>query len=129
VGEQFIYRVNATDPDGDTLTYYTDTTLFNINPQTGEIIFTPSAKDIGKYEITIYVTDGKLDVQETVIFEVHPAVEAIDTESPLAKLVDWLRSLPATIIIGLIVLVVIAIISYLYFYRIKWHGMQRRRWR
>jgi hypothetical protein len=54
----FVYDVNATDPDsGDVLTYSDNTNLFNINPDTGLISFTPTNSDVGSYVIMITVTD------------------------------------------------------------------------
>ena len=56
VGTAFSLNVIATDADSDTLTYYDDTSLFNINSLTGAISFTPSAA--GTYSITITVEDN-----------------------------------------------------------------------
>lgn len=61
-GEPFMYTVNVTDPDlpyGDSLTFSDDTTLFEINPLTGTVAFTPKTKDIGIYKITITVKDAR----------------------------------------------------------------------
>jgi hypothetical protein len=41
VNTPFVYDVNASDADGDTLSYYYNTTLFNIDANTGVISFTP----------------------------------------------------------------------------------------
>jgi len=54
----FSYQVVASDPDNDSLTYYDNTTLFNINQSTGLIEFTPINNDIGSYTINITVSDG-----------------------------------------------------------------------
>jgi hypothetical protein len=54
--------VFATDPDNDPLTYYDNTTLFNINPATGLISFTPVTGDIGNYSILINVSDGVTNI-------------------------------------------------------------------
>jgi parallel beta-helix repeat protein len=56
----FSYTVGATDVDyGDTLTFSDDTELFNIDPDTGEISFTPTEKNAGVHYVTITVTDGE----------------------------------------------------------------------
>ena len=60
-GETFFYDVNATDIDGDTITYYDNTTLFNINSATGIISFTPAIGDIGSHTINISASDGQLN--------------------------------------------------------------------
>ncbi len=54
----FSYQVAASDPDNDTLTYYDNTTLFDLNPSTGLINFTPISDNIGNYSINIIVGDG-----------------------------------------------------------------------
>ncbi len=60
----FIYQdewynatVYATDPDGDTLVYLDNSTLFDINYLTGKISFKPGNKDVGVYLIKITVSD------------------------------------------------------------------------
>jgi hypothetical protein len=56
-------QVNASDPDPqDTLTYYDNTTLFDINPTTGLISFTPNSTQTGNYTINITVSDGEVNV-------------------------------------------------------------------
>ena len=57
-GQQFTYQANASDPDGDSLTYSDNTELFDINPQTGLIQFIPNYNDIGTHPIAITVSDG-----------------------------------------------------------------------
>ena len=54
----FSYQVTATDPEFDTLTYSDDTLLFDINPATGEISFTPSPAQSGSYMINISTCDN-----------------------------------------------------------------------
>ncbi|MBI5880865.1 tandem-95 repeat protein, partial [archaeon] len=61
VGTLKTIPVSASDPDFDTLTYYDNTTLFNINPTTGLISFTPITGEIGNYSILINVSDGIVD--------------------------------------------------------------------
>ncbi|MBS1266106.1 MAG: hypothetical protein MAG795_00071 [Candidatus Woesearchaeota archaeon] len=54
----FILQVNATDNDQDTMWYFDNTTLFEINRSTGLVNFTPEYSDLGNYSIQINVTDG-----------------------------------------------------------------------
>ncbi len=66
VGHSFYYRFNASDNDlnlpaqysYDSLTYYTNTTIFTINTTSGEIFFTPSSSDIGNHSVNIGVNDS-----------------------------------------------------------------------
>lgn len=55
-------QVHADDVDNDPLKYYDNTSLFNINPNTGFISFTPGVPDIGNYSILINVSDGTVNV-------------------------------------------------------------------
>lgn len=54
-GKQFVYDINATDPDDDVLSFYTNNGLVSINSTTGLISFKP--KYIGEYNTDICVKD------------------------------------------------------------------------
>ncbi|UCF08539.1 MAG: right-handed parallel beta-helix repeat-containing protein [Thermoplasmata archaeon] len=72
VGRAFFYTVKATDADSeDVLTFSDDTEIFDIDPDTGEVSFTPEKKDAGVHYITITVADedGETD-QITVALNV-----------------------------------------------------------
>jgi len=62
VGEAYVYIVEATDPDGDTLTYslITKPTGMTIKSATGLIEWIPKAK--GNYAVIVKVSDGALDI-------------------------------------------------------------------
>jgi len=62
----FSYDVNATDADGDSIIFSDDTVLFDIDPLTGLISFTPKNSDIGSYLINISATDNKDIVSELI---------------------------------------------------------------
>ena len=82
VGAVYTYDVNATDPDGDTLTYSLTTNLagMTINSTTGLINWTPTSA--GDYEVTVRVSDGSLfDTQSFTI-----RVEAAEVAPPNLKL-------------------------------------------
>jgi hypothetical protein len=73
VGENFILNIKATDIDeNDSLTFGTDSELFDINPTSGEINFTPYNKHIGTHRISITVTDGNASVSKEFILEIGP---------------------------------------------------------
>jgi len=59
IGSGYYCDVDGSDPDNDTLTFYDNTALFDIDQVTGEIIFTPDASDAGTHIITVIVSDGK----------------------------------------------------------------------
>ena len=84
VGLLYTYDVDATDPDGDILTYsfysiYTKPNGMTINSTTGVISWTPNTT--GDYDVTVQVSDGYLiDTQsftiQVNIEEVPPPIEA-----------------------------------------------------
>ncbi len=55
-----IYATANDLADNDKLTFTDDTELFNIDPNTGEISFTPTNDDVGIYEVEITVDDGQM---------------------------------------------------------------------
>jgi hypothetical protein len=59
-GTQFEYDINCSDPDGDTVYYYDNTSLFEVNPETGVITFIPSQQQIGNHSIMITCGDEHL---------------------------------------------------------------------
>ncbi|MEW5937316.1 MAG: PKD domain-containing protein, partial [Candidatus Thermoplasmatota archaeon] len=56
-GVPFILNINATDVPADTLMFSDNTTLFDINPVTGIIQFTPTNSDVGIHFVKVMVTD------------------------------------------------------------------------
>ncbi|GAH19550.1 unnamed protein product, partial [marine sediment metagenome] len=59
-GAVYAYDVEATDPNGDTLTYSltTNPTGMTINSTTGVINWTPTESQIGENEVVVEVSDG-----------------------------------------------------------------------
>jgi uncharacterized protein (TIGR03790 family) len=59
-GSTFTFTIEVSDEDqDDSQTFSDDTDLFDIDPKTGEITFTPEPKDAGVHTIKITVTDGE----------------------------------------------------------------------
>jgi len=54
---EFIYDIDAYDVDEDQITYSDNSTLFNIDPDTGLIQFTPTIENTGERTINITITD------------------------------------------------------------------------
>jgi hypothetical protein len=70
-GQRFYYRVKASDPDGDQISFNTDSRLFKINATSGEIIFTPGARSVGAHQFTVTVIDpGGLNDTVTGVLEI-----------------------------------------------------------
>ncbi len=57
--EPFELTMEATDADGDTITWTDDTDVFDIDPVTGTISFTPTQEDVGVHRISITADDGR----------------------------------------------------------------------
>ncbi|MBA7542533.1 hypothetical protein ES705_34856 [subsurface metagenome] len=70
VGVLYTYDVEATDPDGDKLTYSLTVMPSGmiITPATGLIVWTPPAE--GDYDVTVKVSDGDLDITQPFVITV-----------------------------------------------------------
>jgi hypothetical protein len=53
-----IITIEATDVDGDVLTWTVDTNMFTIDPDTGVFNWTPEQAHVGSHSITFTVSDG-----------------------------------------------------------------------
>ena len=82
----YTYDVNATDPDGDTLTYSLDVKPngMTIVSATGVISWTPTSAQIGNNTVTVKVSDGTLDITQNFTIVVSEAAEP----EPIKP--DWL---------------------------------------
>jgi hypothetical protein len=68
--EPVLMFIVASDPDlGDTLTFTDSTSIFDIDPRTGEINFTPLQMNVGTHLLRIIVTDSG-DLYTDVYFDV-----------------------------------------------------------
>ena len=70
VGNDLNYKINCSDVDTDTITYYDNTTLFDINALTGLISDTPVAGDAGSYPINITCGDGEENVSQKFTYTI-----------------------------------------------------------
>ncbi len=57
--EVFTLTIEATDLDGDVLTWSDDSPLFDIGPNSGRVEFTPVQDDVGIHTIWVTVSDGE----------------------------------------------------------------------
>jgi hypothetical protein len=72
VNSTFYYNVNATDddeytPGGETIYYFDNSTLFDIDKSTGVIHFTPNVSIIGTHWVNISVNDSTNRFNSTII--------------------------------------------------------------
>lgn len=99
VGDEFFYDVNATDADGDILTYSSNSTLFTIGLSTGLINFTPNSSQIGNHSINISVRDPSNKVDwEVINLEIKTVPTANDppTFSGTISNQEWLMNINNT---------------------------------
>jgi WD40 repeat protein/DNA-binding transcriptional ArsR family regulator len=74
----------ASASDDDQLTFSDDSSLFDINPVTGLISFTPENDDVGEHVTTITVSDGKGGFDgETITFIV------MNVDDPPVPILKW----------------------------------------
>jgi RHS repeat-associated protein len=61
VGQLFAYNATATDPDGDPLTFdlVVKPTGMTVVPNTGRVVWVPTADQVGEYDVTLRVQDGR----------------------------------------------------------------------
>jgi len=74
-GSVYLYDYNVTDLDGDTITWYDNTSIFNINDSTGLISNIPTELQAGNHTILISASDGDVnatDVFEYIIIDITP---------------------------------------------------------
>jgi hypothetical protein len=92
VGHEFIYKVSAEDPDigvnpVEVLTFSDDSDLFDIDPDTGTITFTPTWTQIGTYNVNIKVVDwkgveAKATLEIDVVFPPGTTMPKVNITSP-----------------------------------------------
>ncbi|MCX6710111.1 MAG: hypothetical protein NTV63_04145 [Candidatus Woesearchaeota archaeon] len=75
-GDYFIYKVIASDPDGDSLSFTDNSALFTIDNSSGLISF--QANDTGTFIITIVISDACSAIHEIFTLNVIP-LEVIET--------------------------------------------------
>lgn len=80
VNQAYSYNVDATDPDGDTLTYFlVGPAGMTINFLTGLIAWTPTTS--GDYNVTIEVSDGDLSDTQSFIITITETLNQSPTAS------------------------------------------------
>ena len=74
VGEEFYYKVNATDPDNDSLLFFDNCEKFEINRTTGEIFWIPNKDDAGLLKVNITISDGVYNVTQKLLLHINNKV-------------------------------------------------------
>ncbi len=101
VGETFSYQPKISDIDNDTLTFSDDTKLFNINKDTGKIMYTAKASDMGTHKISVFVSDGNTSSKMTFEIEVVQESSLLD--------IYWFPI--GVIIVTIIIIIIIKVYS------------------
>jgi hypothetical protein len=81
----FNYQVVVNDLEGDSISFFDNTNLFNID-STGLIAFRPTIRDTGNHEIIIFISDTDTTVQDTFLLDIQLSV----VNSPLNLVVTAL---------------------------------------
>jgi hypothetical protein len=83
-GETLSFNVSASDPDGDQLTYSGSGIPqgATFDPSTRVFAWTPTAEQVGGYQVQFQVTDGELNDSELVAIEVIAIVGAPQLPDP-----------------------------------------------
>ncbi|MEK6900565.1 MAG: PGF-pre-PGF domain-containing protein, partial [Nanoarchaeota archaeon] len=109
-GQTLTYDINCSDVDGDTITYYDDTSLFNINISSGLISHNPSNNDAGTHTVNITCGDGESNLSQSFSYAISAtaasAAVAGSSSSPgglssalskEAKTIDLRPNLPSSV--------------------------------
>jgi hypothetical protein len=85
VGDEIEFKVKGYDIDlDDTLIFFDDTDLFDVDPIHGNITFTPSYDQIGKHTVGITVTDGAINSTKVLTIEIiSPPEDPLDPATVL----------------------------------------------
>jgi len=81
IGEDYIYQVEATDPDNDTLYYYLNIspTGMDIDEDTGLIYWVPAETHVGENPVEVEVSDSELSAVQSYIIVIPGSLSGIVT--------------------------------------------------
>ena len=83
---EFSLQVNGSEPDDQTMTYFDNTTVFNISSTTGLINFTPDTSQNGSHHVLVTVTDNGLDcplnATNSFILDINNSAPLLDKAIP-----------------------------------------------
>jgi hypothetical protein len=89
VSGTLLYDINCSDLDLDSLSYYDNTTLFEINLTTGVVNVTAQQADVGNHSVLITCGDGTVNASETLSYVVNDSTyPSIVVGSPSAVIID-----------------------------------------
>ena len=80
VGHELSVNISASDPDGDALAFEVNTTIIEVEPDTGSFRWTPAAGDEGIYPIRIDVSDGFYTISGKFTITVRPNLPPVVTD-------------------------------------------------
>ncbi|MEM6332223.1 MAG: putative Ig domain-containing protein [Planctomycetota bacterium] len=85
VGREYVYQVDASDPDDDTLNFYTIGATpagMSIDPETGLLTWTPLSDQAQTYDFTIRVTDGNGGFDDELVSIVTSPADLVSNQVP-----------------------------------------------
>jgi RHS repeat-associated protein len=78
LGNNYFYKINAVDPDGDALTYTLDNAPTGMEINNGVLVWTPANNQFGSNSVVVRVSDGT--VATTQSFSINVGNAGISTE-------------------------------------------------
>ena len=98
-GSNLAFTVSGSDPDGDSLTYFTGVlpSGSSFTPATRTFSWTPAYGQAGSYQVIFAVSDGVLSTSETITITVTEVNQAPVLATIGAKSVDELATLSFTV--------------------------------
>ena len=109
-GHKLVYALNASDPDGDGLTYTFTSAPNGMSVKNGSIVWDTTAKDLGVYTVLLNVSDGSLWVTRSF---------TVNVTGPKLHPTQGLVSIFWPLIILLVVVAIIVLVVYLNLRRAK----------
>ena len=89
IGNIYVYDADASDADGDVLTYSLSTapTGMTINSATGVVIWTASSSQAGTHQIQVDVTDSRFTASQQYVISVDSGVDVAINAEPVSGIV------------------------------------------
>ena len=98
VGSSYNHKIKVGGDLASNATYSDETDLFDIDPETGEISFSPDSEDKGEHWITIRVDSGNVTIERTFFLE-------IEEEEEQGTTLYWILGAAILLLIVLLVIV------------------------
>lgn len=86
------YDLNCTDAEGDTVTYYDNSSLFTINSTDGRINHNPIVEQYGTYNVSINCSDGTNSTIKTFLYVINDSAPNLTISSSINATISTLNT-------------------------------------